>query len=472
MNRRVFLGLTSAAALGLLHTPPGVAARGPEVRIFGCGPASRYMPRVRACFVRRQGEYGMRWPGAVYDGESARRSYARQAAGVARDLRCQIDLRETPLYTPEEVDAWLTESAQARADGLLVVLLDRQEHAWPAARKAVESGIPAVVFSPVGSSFTTNTAPLAELPGGCICATDDFEQVRYGVRMLCARAKLRETRCAVIKGAERKDVETPLLGTKLRYVPAADFLAEYESTPADDALEAMAGTYMRHARHVAGATRQDVVNGLRSYLVAGRILEREDADAISMDCLGALGKTDVSLPCIAWSRMNDDGIPAACEADVGAILTHCIVQYLFDRPGFQQDPVAETARDAIIGAHCSCPTRLNGFDQPPEPYDIGHHHGMRDAVPKTHWREVQRVTCADVELDGDTPARMLISAGTVLENVAVPPAGGCVVSVMVKFDGDTEALSFPGFHQVFFYGDFVRELRQFCQLAGLPAVVV
>ena len=47
--------------------------------------------------------------------------------------------------------------------------------------------------------------------------------------------------------------------------------------------------------------------------------------------------------------MNDDGIPAACEADVGAIATHVIVQYLFDRPGFQQDPVADTAADALLG---------------------------------------------------------------------------------------------------------------------------
>jgi len=105
-----------------------------------------------------------------------------------------------------------------------------------------------------------------------------------------------------------------------------------------------------------------------------------------MDCLGALGRIKVSLPCIAWSRMNDDGIPAACEADYGAVASHIITQYLFDRPGFQQDPVADTADDSIIGAHCSCPTKLNGFDAGPEPFDLMHHHGNRDAVPRTVWQ--------------------------------------------------------------------------------------
>ncbi|MHC4424385.1 MAG: hypothetical protein ACYSWR_06945 [Planctomycetota bacterium] len=69
-------------------------------------------------------------------------------------------------------------------------------------------------------------------------------------------------------------------------------------------------------------------------------------------------------------------------------------------------------------------------------------------------------------------SRVLISAGTVLDNVSVPPAGGCVVSVRVKFDGDQDVLSFPGFHQVFFYGDYKWHLRDFCKLFSLEAWVV
>lgn len=62
---------------------------------------------------------------------------------------------------------------------------------------------------------------------------------------------------------------------------------------------------------------------------------------------------------------------------------------------------------------------------------------------------------------------MILSAGEGLENVVVPPAGGCVVSVMVKFDDVTDVLADPGFHQVFFYGDFKRELIHFCHLFNI-----
>lgn len=473
LGRREFLAAVSAGSASLVAGSFSAAGEATVSKVKPHGPAARCVPTIKACFVRRKADYGMRWPGAVYDGKAALAKYKRQIAAAAKDLNARLDLRPEPIYSPEEADAWVAEAKARRPDGLLVVLLDRQEHAWPTANKAIDSRIPTVVFSPVGSSFTTNTAGPSKKPGCLICSTDDFRQVQYGMKMLQAGARLRATCCIVLRGSKRADTQTPHLGIKLRYVPAKDFIDEYRKTDADDEVRAMAEHYMRRARRQVGATKQDVINGVKSYVVARTILRREQGDAITMDCLGALGPTKISLPCIAWSKMNDDGVPAACEADLGAVATHTIVQYLFDRPGFQQDPVAETAREAIIGAHCSCPTRLKGFSEPPEPFDLVHHHGMRDAVPRTLWREGQPVSSADV-LPGnkDQPPKMIISTGRVLGNVSVPPAGGCVVSVMVKFDGVTDVLAYPGFHQIFFYGDFKRELVQFCRLFGIEPMVV
>jgi hypothetical protein len=438
-----------------------------------CGPASKCRPVLWAAFVRRKGEYGMLWPGAVYDGEAARTMYTAKVTETAAKLGAELNLRPEPLYSLAEGEAWVAEAREARADGLVLVMLDRQQHAWPTAQKVAESKIPSIVYSPLGSSFTTNTINLAATPGCVIYSTDDFRQAAYGMKMLCAAAKMRRTCCVVIKGNKRYDTTLADTGITLRHVPASSFIEEYNATPDSAEILAMAEEYMRRARRRIAATKQDVINGLKSYYVAGRFLQREGADAITMDCLGALGKIPVSLPCIAWSRMNDDGIPAACEADSGAVASHLMVQYLFDRPGFQQDPVADTQDDTIIGAHCSCPTRLNGFGQPPEPFDIKHHHGNRDAVPVTIWRQGQRVTNIDLlPGDGKTPSTVLISAGTVMDNMSVPPSGGCVVSVKVKFDGGQEVLSFPGFHQIFFYGDYKEQVKDFCQLCGFKAQVV
>ena len=407
----------------------------------------------------------MWWPGAIYDGEAARKKYTRLIRETAKRMGMKLTLRPEPIHSNPEADQWVAEAKKAKPDGLLVVLLDRQKHSWPTAAKAMDSGLPTVVYSPVGSSFTTNTARLAGKPHAVIYATDDTRQLVYGMKMVQARARMRAARCLVLKGNQRQDRPLADLGMTLRYVPAGDFLAEYEKTETDAEVRAMADEYVKRATRTAGPTRQDIINGVKPYVVSRRLLEREACDAISMDCLGALWNKNVSLPCIAWSRMNDEGIPAACEADVGAIATHTLVQYLFDRPGFQQDPVPETARDAIIGAHCTCATKLNGFGEPPEPFYLSHHHGNRDAVPRTMWKVGRRVTSADI-LPGK-PSKMLIATGEVLENVRVPPAGGCVVSVMVRFDDTENVLTWPGFHQIWFYGDYKDKLVEFCKLAGI-----
>ena len=476
-SRRAFLAAAGSAAMTAAFKRSGAQAAAQGARsenlVAQAGPASKYVPRMKAAFVRRKGEYGMRWPGAIYDGENALKMYRQKIVTAADELGMNVDILPEPIYSQREADRWLARAEAENPDGLILVLLDRQEHAWPTATRAVDSPVPAVIFAPLGAAFTTNTAPLAKKDGAFICSTDDFSQAVYGMNMIKTGAKLREMRFIVLRGRQRNETKVEHIGTKLRYVPANAFLELYNRTPMSEKIEAMAAEYVAAATRVAGPTRQDVCNGLKSYEVARTILEREEGDGITMDCLGALGGSDVSLPCIAWSRMLDHGVPAVCEADIGACITHALVQYLFDRPGFQQDPVADTSNDCLIGAHCTCPTRLNGFDQPPEPYHLSRHHGNRDAVPVPHWRLGQRVTVADVLLSDkpDVPPSMLISVGEVVDNISVPPSGGCVVSVSVRLDGVSDVLAHPGFHQIFFYGDFRKELQAYCRLHGMRAQI-
>jgi hypothetical protein len=474
-GRREFIKKTALLGTGAVFINPVLndILYSPGLPIIKkAGPASKYTPFVKAAFVRRKEDYGMLWPGAVYDGETAKTSYTEGLKEAATKTGIRLEMREDPIYSLEEAELWTKEAVSSKTDGIFLVVLDRQQHAWPTAAKVAETGIPSIIYSPLGTSFTTNTINLADKQGCVIFSTDDFSQAVYGLKMLKANALISKTRCVVIAGNERTEKRLSSdTGITLQYIPADTFIKTYNKMPVSPEVKELADEYISKALLMKHATKEDVLNGIKSYIVAGKILEDEQADAISMDCLGALGKIPVSLPCIAWSRMNDDGIPAACEADTGAIAAHVILQNLFDRPGFQQDPVADTADDTLIGAHCSCPTRLNGFSSPPEPFEIIHHHGNRDAVPRTIWKTGQRITCMDFLPEG-TRSRMLISTGTVVDNLNVPPSGGCVVSVKAKMDSNQSVLSFPGFHQLFFYGDYKRELKAFCQLSNYEAIIV
>ena len=92
---------------------------------------------------------------------------------------------------------------------------------------------------------------------------------------------------------------------------------------------------------------------------------------------------------------------------------------------------------------------------------------LRNHEPEAYERLILDVLLGDGK---EKRSELLVSEGTVIDNIDVPPAGGCVVSVRARLDGGHNVLTFPGFHQLFFYGEFARQLTDFAQLFGLEAL--
>ena len=159
-TRRGFLITLSGGATAASMLAGQVAPAASERRIAPAGPGAVYKPRVKAAFVRRKGEYGMLWPGAVYDGAAALAKYRASTQAAAKKMGIELDLRPEPIFSAAETDEWVAAARAEQPDGLFVVMLDRQQHAWPTGAKAADTGIPTVIYSPVGTAFTTNTAPL------------------------------------------------------------------------------------------------------------------------------------------------------------------------------------------------------------------------------------------------------------------------------------------------------------------------
>jgi hypothetical protein len=144
-----------------------------------------------------------------------------------------------------------------------------------------------------------------------------------------------------------------------------------------------------------------------------------------------------------------------------------LTSYLFDRPGFMNDPVPETVKNLLIVAHCVSGTKLNGLDQEHEPFILRSHSESAIGVSlQVLWKEGQPVTLARFT----SPNEMIVDTGTVVGNVDTPPAGGCRTSVEVEMDRVEDARDMLGFHQVVFYGNHRRDLQNFCQMYGVKVV--
>jgi len=68
--------------------------------------------------------------------------------------------------------------------------------------------------------------------------------------------------------------------------------------------------------------------------------------------------------------------------------------------------------------------------------------------------------------------RLYMAAGTLVENLPDSPADGREVSVSVKLDGQRDLRAYPNFHQLLFYGDYKKELLQYCRLFNIRAAAL
>lgn len=470
MRRREFLvslpGIPLGIEMAMKKAVGEPSAAG--VKLPSPGPGHGAVPKMKAAFVRRKEDYGFWWPGAGYDGVAAHKNYTEQIRKAATDIGIDMQIQGQVIHNMAQAAQFASSLKEQNCDGALVVLLDRQQHAWPTAAKVAETGIPTVIFAPIGTAFTTNVKPLARKPGVFVISSSDFDAVKYGMKMIKAAKQMRESRLVILRGNQEKEGAVQNLGTKVTTLPVQTFVRLYRDTGVTDEVKDIARDYSSRAKKIVEPSPQDMLEAAKTYVVSRRILKEENGDAITMDCLGPSSRREIPVPCLAWSKLNDEGISAGCEADLYPTLTLMLVRYLFDRPGFQQDPVPETVLNALIGSHCVCATRLDGFSKPAVPFNLRSHHSDLGVTVRPIWREGQRVTIA--QLMG--PNKMLICSGNVLHNVWTPPAGGCRTAVTVRLDGVSDVTQFPGFHQIFFYGDHERDLRDYCQMFGIEPVEV
>jgi len=468
LNRRSFLASAGAMAMAAKTGPLDFASS-----LLAAQPNTAGKPVVQAVFAHpKVDRYWMGWPGAAYDIEARQRQYTEVLTSAARKFGVELDVRNEPLDTDNAVSAYLEQLKKQPPDGLVVTnmcLHHGNSGSWPHVNKiAKERGkIPTIVFSPMGTSFTGHLQGTRDIPGVYTAATQDIDWLEFGVRMLSTIWQMKNTRICICAGNKAEDKKLDVIGTTLRYIPTRRFLEESGKVQQSDEMRAMADNYTRNAKKIVEPTKKDILAAAKNYTVCRRLMAAENCQGFSMDCLGPVSNRLIQPPCMAFSRLRDEGGLGTCEADWNAAISTRLTNLLFDRPGFMQDPAPNTVNNTLMGAHCSCATRLDGFDKPPESYILRSHSESNVGVAmQVLWRIGQKVTI--MKFQG--PESIVLGTGRVLRNIETPPAGGCRTSVELELDDVADARDTKGFHQLFIYGDLELPFKAYCQLAGIKVV--
>jgi hypothetical protein len=365
------------------------------------------------------------------------------------------------------------QGAMREADGLLVFNLTST--VMNLIDPLSESGLPLVLFSQPysGHDWSRWSNLLARGRRVEVVASSDFGDLEAPLRVLAARHHLRQSRVVCIQPEPEPNASSRALeekfGATIRFLPYSRLQNLYETTD-HQAAQRDATVFMNAALKVVEPKPAEVVDAFRLYHAVEKLLEEEQANAITIDCLGGFRRGDLpAYPCVAWSKLNDRrALYGVCEADLQATFTQMLFTYYSGNPGFVSDPVIDTKTNTVIHAHCVSATRLDGFDQPPSPYIVRSHMEDNKGVSlQVKWRSVgQTVTLAKLA-DAET---LLVSTGKVVETPDLPRGCRTKFSTEVR-DATKMLMNYTGdLHRVLFCGDHLHAAHQMGHLLGLKVV--
>ena len=271
-----------------------------------------------------------------------------------------------------------------------------------------------------------------------------------------------------------------VLGTEVIQITPSEFIKIHQGIDVKAAEKEAQETWISQARAIVEPTTAEIVKSCQTYLAMKQVMIEHGAQAITVKCLGGIPIQTLGYPCLGFSKLLDEGVVGACEADVDSTLTMLMFQYAFGLPGFITDPLIDLARNAVIHAHCVAPTRMRGPDSARLPFSIRTHRDdnlgaslevfmNQDVGQKVTWAKLANL---------DT---LLVATGKIIE-VCDFDDRGCRTQVVTEVDDARQMFERWGggvlpddmmtlLHRVLFYGDHLNSTKDLAHLFGLRVLL-
>lgn len=112
-----------------------------------------------------------------------------------------------------------------------------------------------------------------------------------------------------------------------------------------------------------------------------RVIKRYDLKGFTLRCFDLL-ETYKNTACLAFSLLNEEGITAACEGDVPALLTMFMINALTGMPSFQSNPsMVNFKENTILFAHCTLPLNMTNSYTLTTHFESGIGIGVKGEMP-------------------------------------------------------------------------------------------
>ncbi len=348
--------------------------------------------------------------------------------------------------------------------------------------KISEFNRPVIIFNKKGSVWTPLDALEYVYAKKNISVAIDYEDINSQMRVLIAKKKINNTRLLVL------NADSPQWERWIRRIPGGinkirekfgitvglvkndELMSTWERVN-KERIKKVADIWIRNAQKIIEPSKSDVEKVARLYLVFKELLDKRNAQGLTLAYAENVWKGPLPVPCVAYAFLRDEGIPAACECDISSLITMTILHYLVNKPSFMGNIRVDVKSNILKISHCVAPTKMAGYDKKAHPYILRNQHwgpppGILSAFVKMKTNQ-EVIVC---RLDGKL-ANMIVTTGRIVKCQDLKGYCRNAVSIKVK-DAKNFIHNTSGNHHIMIYGDDVRALKRLNKLLDITTIDV
>jgi L-fucose isomerase-like protein len=304
----------------------------------------------------------------------------------------------------------------------------------------------------------------------------DYAEVDQAIKRFQAKKKLQNSRTALFgfpaslfsQWHDWPELELTLEKLGVHFVPYEnrELVERMKLTDETEAKE-LAEQWIQEAKDIVEPNSNDMIETARLYLTLSSILREMRANSMTISCLELIHALKVTQPCYALSKLQDNGITAACESDIAALLSMMILSYLAEKPALMGNIVcANPENNVIMISHCVVPTRMAGFDLPSSPYILRDYHaGGTGVTAHVELPLGQDVTVARLSRSLD---KILILTGQLVD---CRDTVGCRTTISIKVNDARRFVEHAlGNHHAVVYGNHTTQATLLAKTLGIEAL--
>ena len=255
------------------------------------------------------------------------------------------------------------------------------------------------------------------------------------------------------------------LGLRAKHIETSEFFRVFDSIPESEA-KGVLELWARDFERVIEPSEEDLLNVAKIYLALKRLCEREDANAIAINC-GRFTEERPLVPCLAFAKLIDEGVVCACEGDITATISALILHAVSGGPvmmgnfGYRPGMFEAEEGEVTIEHDVLPPSMATGR------LVVRDYHGRKFGV--TGYADVRRepVTLLNVDASLD---KMMVIEGRVRRS---EDGTHCRVIVHIEVDGDVERIPeilVGSQHVSMTFGHWLSALRRAGELLGMEVL--